>query len=163
MFDVQKLRGIIISCTLPIRKGEEVTTKKGGPIEVVTVDMMPSMAEVEDTKLNNDMEMVDCHFLTVGVHLENAAARREEFIEQINNWPNGYSDLSTGPSYIAVGGTLGDQGLAFQMFALGEVLGLWKVITPKGLGIGDPERADRLAGMGYVMMSGYHNDGGTSE
>lgn len=62
--------------------------------------------------------------------------------------------VSGGPSYIEWGGYIGDQGLAMQTMAAGQVAGLWRVITPKMLGIEGPE-ADQLAGNGMVMTSGY--------
>ena len=42
-------------------------------------------------------------------------------------------------------------------FALGQALGMWKVITPKRLGFTGAE-ADRLAGNGLVMMTGWKDD-----
>ena len=62
--------------------------------------------------------------------------------------------LAGGPSYIEIGGVLGDQQEAFLLFALGKVLGLWSVITPATLGFEGPE-ADQLAGAGMVNMSGF--------
>ena len=54
-----------------------------------------------------------------------------------------------------IGGYIGDQGAAFQLMALGQVLGLWEVITPSSLGL-TGERASMAAGAGYLMISGYH-------
>lgn len=62
--------------------------------------------------------------------------------------------LSGGPSYIELGGWVGDQGVAFQLMACGEAAGLWGIITPKKLGITGPE-GDQLAGNGMVMVDGY--------
>jgi hypothetical protein len=44
--------------------------------------------------------------------------------------------------------------MAMRLFALGQALGMWKVITPEGLGI-EGEDADRMAGSGFVMMTGW--------
>jgi hypothetical protein len=55
-------------------------------------------------------------------------------------------------------GWMGDQSLALRTMAAGQIAGLWKVITPKTLGI-DGSEADQLAGAGMVMTSGYNPDG----
>ncbi len=41
--------------------------------------------------------------------------------------------------------------------ALGQVLGLWRVITPVDLGITGAKAMD-AAGLGYVMLSGYKEE-----
>ena len=55
--------------------------------------------------------------------------------------------------YITVGGILGDQGTALVLFALGDLLGLWNLITPLTL---EPEltsgQALAKAQMGHVGM-----------
>jgi hypothetical protein len=100
-----------------------------------------------------DLQLVNLHFITVGVDRTKAKDRREELIQLLNEYPQP-ERLAGGPSYIEVGGVLGDQGTALRLFALGKVLGLWEVITPGKLGIEGPE-GDQLAGMGLVMISGY--------
>lgn len=60
--------------------------------------------------------------------------------------------LAQGPSYIELGGWIGDQGLALSLMGLGERLGLWNVVTPRVLGITDQEKAANLMGMGFVMI-----------
>ena len=77
----------------------------------------------------------------------------DELIAILKTYPQP-ERLAGGPSYIEVGGEIGDQGAAFQLFALGKVLGLWDIITPEKLGITGPE-ANQMAGMGFVMMSGF--------
>lgn len=112
----------------------------------VTFDMMPKVpAPAENVKL------VDLHFIQVGVDMAKAEAWRADLTE----WLNAHAaDFRDGPSYIAVGGVLGDQGLALQLFALGSALGLWQVITPEAFGMTGAE-ADNAAGLGFVMISGY--------
>jgi len=78
---------------------------------------------------------------------------RGEIITILKDYPQ-LERLAGGPSYIEVGGVIGDQGAAFQLFALGEVLGLWKVVTPKILGM-DDATARQLAGSGMIMISGF--------
>src|SRR6202012_2479706 len=82
-----------------------------------------------------------------------AESHRAELVELLNNYPQA-ERIAQGPSYIEVGAEIGDQGAAFQLFAMGKVLGLWDVITPEKMGFTGPE-ADSMAGNGFVMMTGY--------
>lgn len=66
--------------------------------------------------------------------------------------------MAGGPSYITLGGWIGDQGLALLLIGLGDHLKVWKAITPATLGITGAD-ADKLAGGGMVMTSGYHPEG----
>ena len=98
-------------------------------------------------------EIIDCILVAVGVRKDPAEAHKAELIELLKAYPQP-ERLAAGPSYIEVGGVLGDQGAAFQLFALGQVLGLWKIISPTTVGIRG-EDAHRMAGNGFVLMSGY--------
>lgn len=60
--------------------------------------------------------------------------------------------LRQGPSYIELGGWVGDQGTALQLMGLGEILGLWEVATPARLGI-EGDQAQEMMGMGFVMVA----------
>jgi len=157
--DLDRLYKILNETTIQIRKGDVVhgtpelveAIKRGDeklPGGVVSIDMMPSDKEVKP-----ELERVDMQFLTIGVHREIAEEHRSEFIGLLNDYPQA-DRLTAGPSYIEVGGEIGDQGAAFQLFALGKVLGLWDVITPATLGFSG-EQATQLAGIGYIMISGY--------
>lgn len=68
----------------------------------------------------------------------------------------GYPDverLKAGPSYIEIGGALGSQDIALRLMGLGELCGLWDVITPAKLRMEGPI-ADQMAGNGFVMITG---------
>lgn len=145
--DIAKLYEILAETTVQLRKGPEIEHKTVGNLSVTDVYMMPSVDQAKP-----DLVSVDMHFLVIGVDNAKAEARRDDFVEILNEWPN--DELDGGPSYMTVGGTIGDQGAAFQMFALGQVLGLWQVITPETVGM-TGEKADQLAGSGFIMMSGY--------
>lgn len=56
--------------------------------------------------------------------------------------------------YIELGGWIGDQGMALVLMGLGNVLGLWKLLTPHTiLGKDCPEDlAMKMAGQGYVTI-----------
>jgi hypothetical protein len=56
-------------------------------------------------------------------------------------------------SYIEVGGWIGDQSLAMQFMALGELLGLWRVMQPTMIGLDRHEEvAQQMAGAGLVSI-----------
>lgn len=129
---------------LQLRKGSEVETKNGA----THVFAMPHVDEA------GDLKQVDLHFIVIGVRQwlmtdENRSA----FVRLCDSYPEP-ERFAGGPSYIELGGVFGDQGVALMFMATGEAFGLWKVITPKSLGIAGAE-ADQLAGSGMVLMSGY--------
>ena len=145
---VDRLYHILGETTVQLRKGEEVEEHQEGNLKVTEVYAMPHESEAEA-----ELQKVDCIFLIIGVNKQKAEQYREELIGILKEYPEP-ERLAGGPSYIEVGGMLGDQGAAFQLFALGEVLGLWKVITGKMLGM-DDETARQMAGSGMVMISGF--------
>lgn len=165
MFDTNELYRILKRCCGQLRKGEVLQgdaamvdwasngdADKSAPGGVLEVFMMPK----NDDPAFAELEKVDVHFVTVAVDKGAAEIEKENFISVLNAYP--YPDrLAAGPSYIEVGGVIGDQGAAFEMFALGKVLGLWSIITPETMGLYG-EAANQLAGSGFIMMSGYtHN------
>lgn len=97
---------------------------------------------------------VDVHFMHVGVCKACARNARPLLISLLVDWPD--TRIKDGPSYIEIGGVLGDQALALRLLALGEAAGLWKVITPRTMGFGrlGDKDADSLAGRGFVMHGG---------
>lgn len=117
----------------------------GGVVEIFD---MPS-AEFAPKNL----ELVDLVLLTIGVNKEKAEAKKDDLIAWLKEYPSP-ERLASGPSYIELGGEIGDQGTALCLIALGSVLGLWQVITPKVFGL-EGEKAKELAGLGMVMMSGF--------
>lgn len=60
--------------------------------------------------------------------------------------------LQKGLSYIEIGGVLGGQDAAMRLLGLGELVGLWSVITPATIGFGE-EQAMELAESGLVYNS----------
>lgn len=146
--DKDKLYEILNETTVQLRKGEVIEEHQEGNLKVTEVFAMPHEDESGD-----NLQKVDCIFLTIGVDKEKAERRRDELVAILKDYPEP-ERLAGGPSYIEVGGVIGDQGAAFQLFALGEVLGLWKVITGKTLGM-DDATAREMAGRGMVMISGF--------
>lgn len=151
--DTKRLFEILGTTTVQLRKGEEVVDKQQEGVRVVEIFAMPHKSEA------GNLEKVDCHFVVIGVDKAKALGYKDEVVKILSDWPSEawgapVPKLQEGPSYIHVGGVIGDQGAAFQLFALGQVLGLWNVITPKKLGI-IGERADQMAGSGFVMIDGF--------
>lgn len=159
--DLNRLYEILNETTIQLRKGEVVHGSKrlvdainAGvepdklPGGVVTFDMMPRIEDAAE-----GLEKVDLEFLVIGVNKAKAEQHKAELIGLLNTYPDPDS-LAGGPSYITVGGEIGDQGAAFQLFALGKVLKLWDVITPALFGM-TGEEATRAAGSGFIMMTGY--------
>ena len=144
--DINEVYRIVRDCTVGARhEGQPVIENKGGATHIYA---MPN-----ETDLVPEVELVDVHFFIVGVDRAKAEANRAALVAQLDTYPIP-GRLADGPSYIEVGGVLGDQQTALQLFGLGQALGLWKVMTPKSLGVTGVE-ADEMAGMGFVMVSGY--------
>jgi hypothetical protein len=157
--ETKRLYEILRETTVQLRKGDvyEGTkelvdqAKSGEPLKgggVLEVYAMPHQNEALP-----HLEKVDVEFMVIGVDKTLAEKNRAELISILKTYPNP-SRLAQGPSYIEVGAEIGDQGMAFQLFALGKVLGLWKVITPADFGMKGDEARD-AAGKGFVMMTGY--------
>ncbi len=151
--NVHRLLEILEETTYLLRKGEPVTENVVAGVKVVQIENFPHKSQVEPGI------KVDCHFVVVVVDKPTAKKYRDEVLDILKDWPSeswgqAVSKLEEGPSYIVVGGVLGDQGSAFLLFALGQVLGFWNVVTPKSLGITGPE-ADEVAGLGLVMIDGF--------
>lgn len=161
--DLSKLYGILAETTIQLRKGEvlegspnlveaaksddpEALRKAGGG--VLEIYAMPAVAEAPA-----DLEMVDVHFVKIGVDKAKAEARRSDLLALLDDYPDP-ERLAGGPSYIEVGAAIGDQGAAFQLFALGKALGIWDVITPEMLGA-TGDQARQMAGSGFIMCTGY--------
>lgn len=149
--NLQRLHEILAESTQLLRQGPEVDYQEIVPgVSVLTVDAMPPVSSVPP---DMGIEVVDCSLVSVGVHKGKAEEHREELIEILREYPDP-ATLKGDPSYITVGGAIGDQGAAFMLFALGKVVGLWDVITPEKLGITGP-KAKEFAGVGYVMITGF--------
>jgi hypothetical protein len=128
------------------KAGDMEVEAPGGVLEVYAMpsDADPAFAE---------FEKVDLHFVTVAVNKQAAELERDNLIALLGTWPEP-DVLAGGPSYISVGATIGDQGAAFELFALGKVLGIWDVITPEALGF-EGREARHMAGSGFIMCTGY--------
>jgi hypothetical protein len=55
-------------------------------------------------------------------------------------------------SYIELGGWIGDQGLALCFMGLCTLLGITNLLTPKILGLNNPELENQMAGAGFITI-----------
>jgi hypothetical protein len=147
--NMQRLFEIITETTICYRKGPEVVEREEHGVKVMELFGFPPTPE----KASPSMPLVDVHFITIGVKREQAMGYRSELQELLATYPQ-FDRLQGGPSYIEMGDVLKDQEMALRLFALGEVIGFWRVVTPKILGI-DGEMADELAGGGMILITGY--------
>ncbi len=145
--NLDRLYQILRETTAQLRKGEEIDKLPGGSMHIY------AMPHESQAKNGIEIEKVDLHFIIVGVDKAKSEQYKDELIAILKTYPQP-ERLASGLSYIEVGGEIGDQGAAFQLFALGKVLGLWDIITPEKLGFTGSEAA-QMAGSGFVMMSGF--------
>lgn len=95
----------------------------------------------------------------VGVDKAKAEKYKSELIAILKDWPpeewrGEVPPLQNGPSWTQVGGVLGHQAKAFQLFALGKALGLWEIKIPQDEGITGPE-ADLMMAQGGIWIVGF--------
>lgn len=146
--NLDRLYRILGETTIQLRKGAAVEESTSDPLQVVDIYLMPHESDARP-----DLERVDMELVVIGVDKATAATRKDELVAILREYPKP-ERLTHGPSYIEVGAEIGNQGAAFQLFALGKVLGLWDVITPSKLGI-TGDQAREMAGSGFVMMTPY--------
>ena len=83
-------------------------------------------------------------------------ASKDDFLEVIKKWKDVHCECNPldgkEHNYLELGGWIGDQGLALQMMGLGNVLGVWNLITPKSLPGLPEELMDQMAGSGFVSI-----------
>lgn len=151
--NMDRLYDILRECTIQLRTGEAFTEEQRPGLTVTTINMNPHESEARP-----DLEKVDLVLLTVGVDKPLAEERKPELLSLLRDWPD-KTMLSRGPSYIHLGGVLGDQGIAFQLMAMGKVLGFWDIITAATMGA-DRQQTIEAAGSGWVMTSGFRDEQG---
>jgi hypothetical protein len=149
--NINRLYEILNDSTVQLRKEDAVVERQAGPLRVVEINNMPHIDEIF---ANGHLIKIDLELVVIGVDRVQAERHKDELIEILKTYPEP-ARLAGGLSYLEVGGVLGDQGMALQLFALGAALKLWEVITPTALGIDEPINAHNLAGAGYVMITGF--------
>jgi hypothetical protein len=91
--------------------------------------------------------VVNLHFTTLAVDVAKAKAEKDGFAI----WVLNVGPPSTGSSYIEIGATVGGQGQALEVMAVGDALKLWSVYTPADAGL-EGAAADAAAGAGGVVV-----------
>lgn len=134
---------IINECTKTFRKGTEFTTDESGAVHVWLMDHFSTADE--------RFKLVDLHFHYVGVDETMAKFYRVEFIQAVVPL---FGELinKREVGYIELGAIIGSQDAAFLVFAVGEVLGLWQILSPSRMGF-TGEIGDQLAGQGYITIT----------
>src|SRR4051812_6313773 len=122
--DLDRLYKILGETTVQLRKGDAVegspelvaafkageTDTRNLPGGVLEIYAMP-----HETEAATDLDKVDLVFLTIGVSRAKAQEHKAELITLLDSYPQP-AQLAGGPSYVAVGAEIGDQGAAFQLF-----------------------------------------------
>lgn len=159
------IRALLDATTTVYRPGPEVKVTQDKNVKVTEVWLdTPHESEAE---VDDDHPLVDVHFFRCQVDRAAAQRRRGKFVALMDAWPpdptyRPENRLASGPSYIELGsqiGTIMGQQDALRLMALGQVLGAWHVITPRRLMADMSQQdADRLAGSGLVLISGYDRE-----
>jgi len=130
---------------IPLRKSLEIpATVHGMPVDTYSMDHV-SAAE-GDAKI----DLIDCHFIFVGILKEHADIYQERFLNLVKNE---FSEiLNSGISYIKLGEILGSETAALYFMALGSYYDLWRIIIPKDAGL-DGADADLAAADGMITIT----------
>lgn len=153
---IVRILDYVNAATQVYRKGEMVEYATIGSLSVVTINNFPALPAGLRTT-------VDCHFVEVGFTEALADLDHQEFYDAVMAAQVGVfsamdaEQWAKGPSYIQIGGWIGDQTDAFKFMACVQAHGLGEVITPKRLHITDEATANSMAGLGYILLSGIRN------
>ncbi len=134
------------STVIPLRKSLEVNAISGG-LPVVDSYRMTSTAEYTS---DDTVDIIDVHFICVGVKKALAEPYKERFGKLIGN-PPFQALIDKGATFIELGNILGSETAALYMMALGKHYGFCRVVLPSDLGL-DGDEADIAASEGSVIM-----------
>lgn len=146
--DKARLMGVLNETTYLISKGP-VTRRSIGGMGVLLWGLLLSPS---DPRVGT-LQQVDCSFVCIGVDEEKATRVMDELISILDEYPNP-RQLRDGPSYKHVAEVVGDDVTALRLFGLGQVLGLWSVLTPFDFDV-EPVLVEEAAELGMVVISGY--------
>jgi hypothetical protein len=138
--NLERLHEILKETTVQLRKGPMVAEEG----MVTTVMAMPHVDEA-----GPELEVIDLVLLAIGVHREKAAEHRAELDTILASYK--HPELIREVSYIEMGAIIGSQGAAFQLFALGKVLGFWQILTPLMFGA-TGRAAEMIAAQGMITI-----------
>jgi len=118
--------------------------------------------DIRAKKFQPDGHAVDVQFFKVALRSSNLTGTDKEiikndFIRLIKGHKGIYRDIDIldgeEHDFIDIGAWIGDQGIALTLMGMGELLGIWDVITPNRL-VPDysEETRDMLAKAGYILI-----------
>ncbi|MDA2921889.1 hypothetical protein MYX07_01340, partial [Patescibacteria group bacterium AH-259-L07] len=162
--ELKRLYEILSEITETARPGEDAGNKKRSSLEKQKDLMLkahglkkvrgkfiqrpakPDVFEVEEGVIR-----VDCHYHIIDVDKAKAEKYYDKIITAIRTHiPQ--EDFDPDLDYKVAGKKIGGTSPAFRLFAVGHVLGLWRIVTPKTLGITNPQEADQMADAGLIMV-----------
>jgi len=150
----EKLYNLLQEVTQIYRKGEIVVNKKIKNGEDGEVTEIFGYKHTENSSNVNSYQKVDMIFVDIVVDKTKAEEKKSELETILKDYPEP-SRLQQGPSYIEIAPNIGlEQESALRLMAVGEVLGMWKVLSAKNLGL-DDEKALEMAGYGFLNISDY--------
>jgi hypothetical protein len=156
MNNVARIHEILAQTCTEYRKGAAMVERNPeGGIRSVEFFNMPAAP----TEGNAGEDLIDMHFIIVGVDREPAKSIRDELFGLLQP---ARDMLDAGASYITIGDWLGEQNAALCLMALGSHLEFWRVVTPATLGF-EGRYADHVAGVGYLFVSGFRSANGEPE
>lgn len=113
-------------------------------------------------KLQSDGHTVDVQFFKVALKNSGLTDKDKEIIKNniiqlIKNHKGIYSDIDifdgNEHNFVEIGRWIGNQGIALELMAMGELLGLWEVATPNRLASDfSEETRNMLAEAGYISI-----------
>ena len=150
--ETRKLVSILCDATKVYRKGALVEVHRKGSGNVLETYLYPPTSETISTENHDKIDMI---FVDVVVDKKKAETHRQELEGILSHYPQ-QERLAGGPSYIELAGELRvEQEIALRLMALGESIGMWKVIDAKRFAHASDAEAMALAENGFLMISGW--------
>ena len=94
---------------------------------------------------------MDCYLLRLEVEKTVLEAFRETFTTWVKTYPD-RAGLEANLGYLEAAPFFGDFGRSLAAFGIGQLLGLWRVITPRDQGVEEP-RAGQMARGGHILLT----------
>lgn len=142
-----RLKEIIESCTQEFRPARELPYKNYWGVSLKVEDL-PC-----ESKSDKKTAKIDCGFIIVGINQEIAMKNKKELEIILEEYFQKH--LIHGPLFTEFSLILdGDQNLALRLFALGESLEFWRIVTPERLKLKEKE-AEIMLSNGIVFIQGY--------
>lgn len=124
--------------------------------------MCGKCSDVHVEKSQPDGHTVDVQFFKVALKTPiltdaDKEVMQKNFIQLVKDHKGIYNetDLFDGNehNFVEIGGWIGNQGIALELMGMGELLGIWKVITPDRLAPDfSEETRSMLAEAGYISI-----------